>query len=330
MSGWLGALLVQVLHLAVMLAAAPLLAGLLRTAAARLAGRRGPHPLQPWRDLRKLLRKQTVAAEGASPVARVAPCAAVVATVLAAALVPSFSLGMLLGPLADLLLVAGLLLLARLARELAAMEAGALGGLDAARGLVRLVLAEPALVIAAMGLAMLAGTTGLEGIIAAVREGGAGGGVARLALPASAVLALAGLALAENARLPLGGAGAPALPPEAERELAGDRAAAPRDASGRHLALWEFQAALRLLVWLSLIAALALPVGLAPAGAGPLAWAAGLLAWAAKLLALGLAMAAAAAACARLPPARLPEFLAAALLVALLGVVLAFGSAVRL
>lgn len=322
--GWFGSALVQVLHLAVMLVAAPLLLGLLRTAAARLAGRRGPHPLQPWRDLRKLLRKQTVAAEGASPIALAAPHVAVVATALAAALIPSFSLGMLFSPLADLLLLAGLLALARLARELAVMDAGgALGGLDAARGMARFVLAEPALLIAAMGLAMLAGTTGLEGIIAAIREGGvgSGGGAFRFSLLGLALLALIGVALCD--------ADAPA-PPEEERELAGGWAAPPRDASGRHLALWEFHAALRLTVWLSLLAALALPFGLAPAGAGPLAWVAGLLAWAAKLLALGFALALAGAVCGRLPPVRVPEFLAAALLVALLGMVLAFVSPVWL
>ncbi len=328
MIGWLGAALAQALHLAAMLAAAPLLLGVLRCVAARLAGRPGPHPLQPWRDLRKLMRKQPVAAEGASAVALAAPQAAVLATIAAAALVPSFARGMLFAPLADLVLLVGLLALARLARALAAMESGgALGGLEAARGMTRYARAEPAALLAAMGLAMLAGTTTLEGIIGAVREGGAG--ASRLLPLGVAVLVLIAVAVAEAPRL----RGAPsAAEDEASNLAAGGfaAAAAPRDASGRYLALWEFHAALRLTVWLSLLAALALPFGLAPAGAGPLAWVLGLLAWAAKLLVLGLALVLGEAIFARLPPARVSGFLGAALLAALLGVVLAFASTVRL
>ncbi|GGG42795.1 hypothetical protein GCM10010964_32860 [Caldovatus sediminis] len=321
------ALLTQALHLAAMLAAAPLLVGLLRTASARLAGRPGPHPLQPWRDLRKLMRKQPVVAEGSSVVSLAAPHAAVSAAVLAAALVPSFARGMLSAPLAELLLLIGLLALSRLARALAAMDAGgALGGLDAARGLARLLLAEPAALLAAMGLAAFAGTTALEGIIGAVREGAAAG-APRLLSFGVAALVLGGVALAEVRGIR---GGSPAAEGEPELGAGGLAAAAPRDASGRHLALWEFHAALRLTVWLSLLAALILPIGLAPAGAGPLAWAAGALAWAGKLLALGLALVLAEAALARLPPARAPELLGAALLVALLGVVLALATGARL
>jgi formate hydrogenlyase subunit 4 len=322
-----GALLSQALHLAAMLAAAPLLAGLLRTAAARFAGRPGPHPLLPWRDLRKLLRKRPVAAEGGSVVSFAAPHAAVSATVLAAALVPSFALGMLSAPLAELLLLIGLLALARLGRALAAIDAGgALGGLDAARGLARSLLAEAAALLAAMSLAAFAGTTALEGIIGAVRERMATG-APRLLPFGVAALVLAGVALVEVRGLR---GGSPAAGGEPELGAGGLAAAAPRDASGRHLALWEFQAALRLTVWLSLLAALILPIGLAPAGAGPLAWAAGALAWAGKLLVLGLVLALAEAALARLPPARAPELLGATLLVALLGVVLTVATGARL
>ncbi|MFC7608625.1 hypothetical protein [Teichococcus aestuarii] len=61
------AIVTQLLHAALLLALAPLLVGVVRWLKARLLGRRGAHPFQPWRDLRKLLRKQPVLAEGASP-----------------------------------------------------------------------------------------------------------------------------------------------------------------------------------------------------------------------------------------------------------------------
>ena len=51
------ALALQLLQMVLVLAAAPLLTGVVRKVKARLVGRRGPSPLQPYRDLLRLLRK---------------------------------------------------------------------------------------------------------------------------------------------------------------------------------------------------------------------------------------------------------------------------------
>ena len=67
------ALIAQILHGALMLAAGPLVVGFIRLVKARLLGRAGPSPLQPWRDLARLFRKQPVVAEGASWLFRAAP-----------------------------------------------------------------------------------------------------------------------------------------------------------------------------------------------------------------------------------------------------------------
>ena len=61
------------LHIALMLAAAPTLIGVIRWMQARLVGRAGPPILQPWQDLARLLRKQPVMAESASEVSAIAP-----------------------------------------------------------------------------------------------------------------------------------------------------------------------------------------------------------------------------------------------------------------
>ncbi|WBV43957.1 NADH-quinone oxidoreductase subunit H [Pseudoroseomonas cervicalis] len=310
MSGLAG-ILAQLLHLALMLALAPLLAGLLRWLRARLQGRRGAPPWQAWRDLMKLLRKQPVLAEHASPVTPIAPHAALAATLLAAALVPGFARGMALGGMADLLLLAGLLAIARLALALAAMDAGtAQGSLGAAReaGLAR--FAEPAFLLCVMAFAILTGGTNLDATGRALQEGAL---AFRLPL-ALALAALLAVGLAANGRLPTDD-------PEGLSEPASGQGAMRLEASGRHLALWQMQAALRLLLWLSLLAALFLPFGTAAADDGPLAWASGLLAWLAKLGLLALALGLAEALLARLPPRRLPELLGLALLLALLGLV---------
>ncbi len=312
----LGAILTQLLHLALVLVATPLVVGGTRWLKARLMGRRGAHPLQPYWDLVKLLRKRPVLAENASWVSEVTPYAGVAACLAAVALVPSFSRGMLLAPMADLVLVAGLLAVGRVALALAGMDVGtAFGGLGAAREMSFAAFAEPALLLAVLTFAILAGSTNLEVIATTFADGQLGLRVS-LALAAVALLAVA---VAENARIPVDN-------PATHLELTMVHEAMLLEASGRHLALWEMQAGLRLTLWLALLAAVFLPFGAAPAGAGPLAWALGLLAWLAKMAGLCLALAGFESAIAKMRVFRVPEFLGAALLLALLAAALLFVS----
>ena len=312
----LAAILTQLLHVALVVLAAPLLVGGIRWLKARMLGRRGASPLQPWRDLDKLLRKRPVLAENASAVSEVAPYLGFAACLTALALVPSFALGMALAPLADLLLVAGLLALARMALALTGLDVGtAFGGLGAAREMSFASFAEPALLVAALSFVMLAGSSNLDQIAAALRDGGFGLRIS-LALAAAAMLAVA---VAENARIPVDN-------PATHLELTMVHEAMLLESSGRHLALWEAQAALRLTLWLALIVAIFLPFGIAPAGAGPLAWALGLLVWVVKMAGLALALAVFESAIAKMRVFRVPEFLGTALLLALLAAALLFVS----
>jgi len=311
---WIPAAATQLLHLALMLALAPLLVGCLRWLKARLLGRRGPDPLQPWRDLLKLLRKRPLLAESASLVSTAAPYVALVATAAAAALVPGFARGMLFAPAADLIVIAGLLALSRFALALAAMDVGtAFGDLGAAREVSFAAFAEPAFVVAVMCFSILAGTTNLDGIGTAFTDAVPG---LRVSL-ALALLALLAVALAENGRLPVDN-------PGTHLELTMVHEAMLLESSGRYLALWEMQAALRLTLWLSLLAALFLPFGAAPAEAGPLAWLLALPAWLLKLGGLVVALALFESGIAKMRVFRVPEFLGAALLLALLGAVFLF------
>ena len=312
----LAAILTQLMHLALVLALAPVLVGLVRLVKARLMGRRGPALLQPWRDLAKLLRKRPVLADGATEISRAAPYVACAATLFAAVLVPSFAQGMLLAPLADLLLLAGLLALARVALALAGMDVGtAFGGMGAARELSFSAFAEPVLLLCILVLAMIGGTTNLDAMILAFREGGVGLRVS-LALIAVALLAVG---LVENARMP-------ADNPATHLELTMVHEAMILEASGRHLAVWELQAALKLLVWMALLSAIFIPWGIAPAGAGPLVWLLGLVVWLGKITALAVALAVFESAIAKMRVFRIPEFLGVALLLAALAVALLFVS----
>ena len=310
------ALLTQILHLALLLALAPLLVGVVRWLKARLLGRRGASPLQPWRDLRKLLLKRPIVAESASVVSLAAPYVAVAATMVAALLVPSFTRGMALAPVADLLVLAGCLALARGALALAGMDAGTpFGGLGASREMAFAALAEPALLLIALNCAILAGSSNIDAIAAVFADGALG---IRVSL-ALALAALVAVALAENARIPVDN-------PSTHLELTMVHEAMILEASGRYLALWEYQAALALTLWLSLLAAIFVPFGMAPAASGPIGWVIGLAAYAAKIGALALLLAVFESAIAKMRVFRVPEFLGAALLLGLLGALFLFVS----
>ncbi len=248
------------LHLAAMAAAAPLVAGLAGWSAARLGGREGPSVLQPWRTLRRLARKPATRPEGTSWVFAGAPAAALALLLAGAALVPSFTLGMATAPLADLLVVGGLLAAARAVLCCGLIDGGgAAGGVAASRLVADGVAGAAALALVVLTVALLAGGTNLDAAAAALHDAGhdgrAGG---RLALP----LALAAAVLAALDR-------AGRLAPE-------EGVAAAGEWSGRDLALVQAGGMLSALVWLSLAAALFLPLHPAPAGA-PWPWGGGIV-----------------------------------------------------
>ncbi len=310
------ALLAQLLHIGLMLLAAPLVVGLIRKVKARLLGRIGPPILQPWRDLARLARKQPVLAENASWVFSGAPAVAFTATLAAAALVPSFALGMTGAPLADLLVIAGLLTLARCALGLAGMDVGtAFGGIGSSREMMFAVFAEPALLLVIFTLSLLAGSTNLDAIAGALHDGALG---LRVSLGLGLIAMLA-IAIAENGRIPVDN-------PATHLELTMVHEAMVLEYSGRHLALIEAAAMLKLVVWLGLIACIFVPFAIAPAGAPATAWGLGLLGWVGKIGLLLLGLAGFETAIAKMRVFRVPEFLGIAVLFALLAVVVLFVS----
>jgi formate hydrogenlyase subunit 4 len=296
------ALLTEILHIGLMLLAAPLLAGLLVALRARLAGHKGPPLLEPWRDLLRLWRKTPLQQDNLSPVSTLAPIAGLAFMLAGAALVPSFTLGMALSPVADLLVVAGLLIAGRVTLALAAFDGGAARPGFAAQEAARLaVLAEPALLLCVAALGMMAGGFNIDQIIAQQQDG--------LLLPAIAsavtLTALLGVILAETA-----------IAESLRRDLF----------NGPDLALSRFAEWLRMVIWLNLIGALFLPVGMSTADSGPRGWLIGGLAWVVKLFLFILALASVQTAVGRIPRHSLPDLIGVAALLALLAVVIVLSS----
>lgn len=311
----LAGFLAWLLHGALLIMLAPVIAGYMRCLRARLQGRRGPPLLQPWRDLIRLWRKENLLAENASFVSDYAPWVIFAASAAAAALVPSFALGMTTAGASDLLLIAGLFALARAATALAALDAGTwFGGIGVSRETLLSVFAEPVLLLVFFNLALMAGNTDLDHIAAVLRTGALGLRVSLgLGLAASVIAALAGLG-----RLPIGN-------PATHLELAMLHEAMVLEFSGRPLALIEAAAQLRLMTWFLLLSAIFAPFGIAPA-ASLLDWPAGLLAMAVKLVLLATVLVSFESGMARMRLFRVPELLGIALMLALLGVLFLFVS----
>ena len=100
---WLIALL-QALLMALI---APFLVGWVRKVKARLQNRRGATVLQPYRDLYKLLVKESRVAHTTSPLFTAAPYVVFVATWLAAATVPLVAVNLPTAAIADIIVLVG-------------------------------------------------------------------------------------------------------------------------------------------------------------------------------------------------------------------------------
>jgi len=247
-------LIVQGAQMLLVVLLAPLVTGLVRKVKARLTRRRGPPLMQPYRDLLRLVHKETVLAENASWLFRAAPYLIFAATWVAAALVPTFATGLLFNWTADLIAIVALLGSARFFQALAGMDVGtSFGGIGASREMMIASLAEPAMIMIVFSLALLVGSTQLSAIAAFMMSPNVG---LRVTL-GLALVSLIIVGIAENARVPVDN-------PATHLELTMVHEAMVLGYSGRHLALIELSASLKLLLYLSLIACLFLPWGMVP------------------------------------------------------------------
>ena len=302
------AVLSQGLEIASALLLAPLLTGWVNLWRAWLQNRRAPGLLQPYRMLHKLFNKDSVLAAHASPLFRIAPYVVFGSMTLACGIVPTLSTDLPLSKAADAIALVGLFALARVFVSLAAMDIGtAFGTLGARREMLIGFLAEPALLMVLFSASLISQSTSLTTMVE---------GLARRDLAIYPALAFAGVAftmvsLAENARVPVDN-------PATHLELTMIHEALILEYSGRHLALLEWAASLKLFAYSCIGLALFFPWGVAEAGA-PLALLLALPALTLKLAIGGFAMAVLETVSAKMRIFRVPEFLTTAFLLAVIG-----------
>jgi formate hydrogenlyase subunit 4 len=297
----------QLTELVIAVLLAPLLTGWVNQCRAWLQNRSGPGLLQPYRLLAKLFEKEVVLAHNASPLFRIAPYLVFGCLALAAAIVPTLGTDLPLNPAADAIALVGLLALARFFIALAGMDVGtAFGSLGARREMMVGFLAEPALLMVLFTASLISHSTSLTTIVETL---------AHREFVIYPSMAFAGVAftmvsLAENARIPVDN-------PATHLELTMIHEAMVLEYSGRHLAMIEWAASLKLFVYSCVGLALFFPFGVA-AGGDWLGLVLALPALAAKLAIGGAALALIEMVSAKMRIFRAPEFLGTAFLLAVL------------
>jgi formate hydrogenlyase subunit 4/hydrogenase-4 membrane subunit HyfE len=272
---------IQGAQMLLVLLLAPLFTGFVRKVKARLLRRQGPPLIQPYLDLVRLSRKDVVLADSASWLFRVIPYLVFAATWVAASLVPTFRTGLLFSWSADLIALIALLASARFYLALAGLDVGtSFGGIGSSREVMIASLAEPAMIMIVFTLALIAGSTQLSTVAEFMASPEVG---VRVSL-GLAVVGLVMVAIAENGRVPVDN-------PATHLELTMVHEAMVLEYSGRHLALIELSASLKLILYVSLLACLFVPWGIAAAGAALPALAVGVAAYIGKLAVGGFLLA---------------------------------------
>jgi formate hydrogenlyase subunit 4 len=300
-------MLSQLMEVAIALLLAPLLTGWVNQCRAWLQNKSGPGLLRPYRTLHKLFHKDSVVAEHASPLFRAAPYVVFGCMALACSIVPTLSTDLPLSPAADAVALVGLFALARVFISLAAMDVGtAFGTLGARREMLIGFLAEPALLMVLFTAALISQSTSLTAIVDTL----AGRELGIYPSLAFAGVAFTMVSLAENARVPVDN-------PATHLELTMIHEALILEYSGRHLALVEWAASLKLFAYSCIGLALFFPWGVATAGE-PLALMTALPVLALKLAIGGAALAVLETASAKMRIFRVPEFLGTAFMIAVI------------
>jgi len=304
------AAVVALVQLVVVTALAPLLVGLMRQVRARSEGRVGAGLMQPWRDLRKLLAKDPVRAEGASWILVAAPVVLLASSLIVAALLPLVAAVPL--PLVpnDLFVVVSLLLLGTVAVALLGLDSGtAFGGMGSSRHMTVAALVEPTVLVAVYALSVPVGSSTLALIVRARLQA-----PSLIAAPVSliAVIALAIVVIAETGRLPVDN-------PATHLELTMIHEAMVLESSARDLAWLELGSWIRLASLLGLMGNLLAPWGVST-GAAPLSLVVGVVTLTVKLAVLGAGLSLGEVFMAKLRLFRVPELLAGSFVLAFLAV----------
>ncbi len=149
---------------------APLFAGIINKQKAIFTGRMGAPILQPYYELQRLFKKETINAKSSSFISQISPLINFVVVIFAAAMLPIGFWKPLISFNGDIILFAYMLGLARFFQILAAMDIGSsFEGMGAAREATFALFAEPIFFFTLGSIAFISGTTSIYDIYHSIR-----------------------------------------------------------------------------------------------------------------------------------------------------------------
>lgn len=304
--------IVQLLQVLTILLGAPGVSGIIAHIEARLQGRRGPRVLQPYYDLAKLFRKESLAPAGVGPFFLAAPVVALACYLTVPLLIPVLtSFALPLANMGDILGGGIILAFASFVVAIAAAETGDVyAQLGASRAKTFGAITEPVVLLVVITVAVLT-TTDLPYSLAATVTSGPAQLVRPAHLLATAALFL--VILFETARIPV-------ETHTGTIELGMIEEARSFEHSGPYLALLKWGAAAKQLVLYTLfLNVFAAPWGLATT-ALPLPVLFAILALLAKAVGLGIIVTIIDNTFSKLRLFKITEFVSAAFLLAVLAI----------
>ena len=306
------ALVSVILQIIIILALSPLLSGIIKKAKAFFQIRKGPSILQPYYDIAKLLKKDSVISQNVSWIFHAAPIISFAAVMTAGLLIPIYITSLPLGFAGDLIAVVYLFALARFFTALASLDAGSsFGGMGGSREMFIAAMVEPALMLSIFAVALNVGSTNL-GYISRTLSG-----MGLDALSPYQILAFVALfiiAIAETGRIPVDN-------PSTHLELTMIHEAMILEYSGKQLAIVELGAMIKQLLVFSLIANIFFPWGIGSADSGLAALAFALVVYILKIVIIGITMAVVETSTAKWRLFRLPDLLSISLMFSFLALV---------
>lgn len=233
-------------------AGAPLLTGVVKWVKCQLQNRTSPPIWQPYLNLNKLFRKEVLISTTTSSLFRFVPFLVFSITIIICATVPLFIINTAANTATDVIVIIGLFALIRFLLALAGMDTGtAFGGMGSSREMLISAIAEPAITMVFFAIAMSAASTNLSIIIEHLSS-------FNLYLHPSLILAAFGfvlVALAETGRIPIDN-------PSTHLELTMIHEAMVLEYSGKYLALLEWSAQIKLMLYAALFINIFFPWGI--------------------------------------------------------------------
>lgn len=249
-------------QLSVILLAAPLVNGVIKKVKAFTQKRKGASVFQLYFDLYKLFKKTSVVSEVSSWIFKATPYIVFSTAIAAALLVPVTITVASLNFYGDIIMLVSVLALGRFFMMIAALDTGStFGGMGSSREAMISSLIEPSILVSLFTVGLISKSTSIFQIMNAVKVTGV-----PLVHPVYIMvfLALLTIIIAETSRLPVDD-------PSTHLELTMVHEAMILEYSGRHLALMELGAAVKQLIFITLLVNILIPhdqlIGFAGIGA---------------------------------------------------------------